>query len=92
MFRVKDTNLTDDQLLALVGRLVRMEYSSLESYVMEGEGVSEVGIVTKVDFHPTGRFPMMGKIHYENMHSGERSLWFNGDQYCSLYFTTPEEA
>lgn len=91
MFRVKDTNLTDEQLLALVGQLVKIEYAYRESTVMAGDGNTAVGIVTKVDLVPMGT-GSMSRIYYRSLHNDNLELWMRGSGYCTLYFTTPEDA
>lgn len=91
MFRVKDSTLTDEQLLALVGQLVKIEYAYRESAVMAGEGSTAVGIVTQVKLVPMGT-DRMSKIYYRSLHNDNLELWMRGRGYCTLYFTTPEDA
>lgn len=92
MFRVKDTDLTDEQLLTLVGQLVKIEYGFREAEVMAGEGQTAVGIVTEVELVPMGGSDRLSKIHYRSLQNDSLSLWMRGTAYCTLYFTTPEDA
>lgn len=92
MFRVKDADLTDEQLLALVGQLVRIEYAYRESSVMAGEGSTAVGIVTEIELSVESGIGKMGRVTFRDTRGESKQLWFNGGGYCTLYFTTLEDA
>lgn len=94
MERVKDTDLTDNQLLALVGKLVRVEYGVNLGVIEDGLGITRVGIIARIDWEPDPSDYMgLPKIYLKTA-DRERpvKLFMRGDGNCALYFTTAEEA